>query len=70
MVDEPSLGLSPVMIEELYGASASSNAAEGVTILLVEQYVDLALEAAGHAYVLGQGRIVLSGPARDLTDAP
>jgi len=70
MVDEPSLGLSPVLTEELYDRLRLLNEVEGLTVLLVEQYVDLALEAAGHAYVLEKGQIVLSGPARELHSHP
>lgn len=70
MVDEPSLGLSPVLTEELYDRLHLLNEVEGLTVLLVEQYVDLALEAAEHAYVLEKGQIVLSGPARELHSHP
>ena len=70
MIDEPSLGLSPVLVEELYERLRLLNEAEGLTVLLVEQYVDLALEAAGHAYVLEKGEIVLQGPARELHSHP
>jgi branched-chain amino acid transport system ATP-binding protein len=70
MIDEPSLGLSPVLVEELYDRLHRLNEAEGLTVLLVEQYVDLALEAAGHAYVLEKGQIVLQGPARELHSHP
>ena len=70
MVDEPSLGLSPVLIEELYDRLRLLNEVDGLTVLLVEQYVDLALEAASHAYVLEKGEIVLSGPARELHSHP
>jgi branched-chain amino acid transport system ATP-binding protein len=70
MIDEPSLGLSPVLVEELYDRLRLLNEVEGLTVLLVEQYVDLALEAAGHAYVLEKGEIVLQGPARELHSHP
>ena len=70
MVDEPSLGLSPVLTEELYDRLRLLNEVEGLTVLLVEQYVDLALGAAGHAYVLEKGEVVLSGPARELHSHP
>ena len=70
MIDEPSLGLSPVLVEELYDRLRLLNEAEGLTVLLVEQYVDLALEAAGHAFVLEKGEIVLQGPARELHSHP
>jgi branched-chain amino acid transport system ATP-binding protein len=70
MIDEPSLGLSPVLTEELYDRLRLLNQAEGLTVLLVEQYVDLALEAASHAYVLEKGAIVLQGPASELHSHP
>ena len=70
MIDEPSLGLSPVLVEELYDRLRLLNEVEGLTVLLVEQYVDLALEASGHAFVLEKGEIVLQGPARELHSHP
>ncbi len=70
IVDEPSLGLSPVLIEELYQRLHALGAEEGLTILLVEQYVDLALETASYAYVLEKGETVLSGTASELQSHP
>jgi branched-chain amino acid transport system ATP-binding protein len=70
MIDEPSLGLSPVLTEELYDRLRLLNEVEGLTVLLVEQYVDLALGAATHAYVLEKGEVVLQGPARELHSHP
>src|SRR5437870_5254988 len=70
MIDETSFGLSPVLVEELYDRLRLLNEAEGLTVLLVEQYVDLALGAAGHAYVLEKGQIVLQGPAPELHRHP
>lgn len=70
MVDEPSLGLSPVLVEELYERLQQLNRQERVTVLLVEQYVDLALEFAEYAYVLEKGALVLDGPATELESHP
>ena len=62
MLDEPSLGLAPTIVDAMYDCFAALHK-EGQTILLAEQSVDLALEAADHAYVLQVGRTVLEGPA-------
>lgn len=70
MVDEPSLGLSPVVTEQLYERLAVLNREEGLTVLLVEQYVDLALEIASYAYVLEKGELVLEGKAHELRTHP
>jgi branched-chain amino acid transport system ATP-binding protein len=65
MLDEPSLGLAPRLIDLLLGV-VRRLPAEGLTILLVEQNVSTALALADHAYVLERGRVVLHGPAPDL----
>ena len=64
-LDEPSLGLSPKLVSEIF-AAIRAIAAEGMTILLVEQNTRLALETAGRAYVMATGEIVLQGPAEQL----
>ena len=69
MLDEPSLGLAPAVVDTMYDAFAALHK-DGLTILLAEQSVDLALEAADHAYVLQVGRTVLQGPAQSLADNP
>jgi branched-chain amino acid transport system ATP-binding protein len=69
MLDEPSLGLAPAIVDSLY-ATLSRLHGEGLTLLLAEQSVPLALEIADHAYVLQTGRTVLDGPARALEDDP
>ncbi|HTV11596.1 MAG TPA: ABC transporter ATP-binding protein [Acidimicrobiales bacterium] len=65
MVDEPSLGLAPQMVELVYDVLAQV-AANGTAVLLVEQNVTLAFEVTHRAYVLQQGRLVLSGPSQEL----
>jgi branched-chain amino acid transport system ATP-binding protein len=65
MIDEMSLGLAPVVVEQLIGALTTVRG-DGVTILLVEQDVHLALENADRGYVMETGAIALSGAAREL----
>ncbi|MDR3533701.1 MAG: ABC transporter ATP-binding protein [Rhodopila sp.] len=69
LLDEPSLGLAPVIIRTVYEKLAEVNAA-GTTVLLVEQNLKAALRIAHRAYVLESGRIVLSGRSSDLLDDP
>ena len=69
LLDEPSLGLAPAIVETMYETFQRLHR-EGLTILLAEQSVDLALEVADRAYVLQVGRSVLSGTARELADNP
>jgi branched-chain amino acid transport system ATP-binding protein len=69
MLDEPSLGLAPTIVETLYQTLARLHA-EGLTLLLAEQSVPLALEIADYAYVLQTGRSVLEGPAEQLSSDP
>ncbi len=65
MFDEPSLGLAPTIVQEVFGIVERLNA-DGTPIILVEQNVALSLKMANRAYVLENGRIVLSGPGGDL----
>ncbi len=65
LLDEPSLGLAPLIVEEIYRGLRELHAT-GTSILLVEQSVTLALEAAARGYVLQNGRIVASGRASEL----
>ena len=65
MLDEPSLGLAPRLVRTILGALADLSAA-GVSIILVEQAAFAALQIASYGYVLQNGRIALSGPAREL----
>lgn len=65
LLDEPSMGLAPLFVEEIF-AIITALKQEGTTILLVEQNASAALEVADHAYVLENGRIVLSGAAPEV----
>ncbi|WP_448207106.1 ABC transporter ATP-binding protein [Azospirillum sp. sgz302134] len=69
MFDEPSLGLSPAMVQELF-RTIRNLAAEGMTIILVEQNVAASLKIAQRAYVLENGRVVLSGTGEQLLADP
>jgi branched-chain amino acid transport system ATP-binding protein len=69
MLDEPSLGLAPLIVRDMFAIIAQIKA-QGTTILLVEQNARKALEIADHAYVLEHGVIVASGPAAQLRDDP
>jgi branched-chain amino acid transport system ATP-binding protein len=66
ILDEPSLGLAPLMVEEIYAIIQKINAEQKMAILLVEQNVRAALGIAHFGYVLENGRVALSGPAGDL----
>ncbi len=68
MLDEPSLGLAPLLVAEIFEIIRRINREQGTTILLVEQNARLALEAAHHAYIMENGRIVLDGSPADLKD--
>ena len=69
LLDEPSLGLAPAVVEGLYEALVRLHK-DGMTMLLAEQSVELALEIAQHAFVLQTGRSVLDGPAATLAQDP
>ena len=69
ILDEPSLGLAPLVIEAIFELIRTING-QGVTILLVEQNAVMALELSSRAYVLETGRVTLSGPSRELADNP
>lgn len=68
LFDEPSLGLAPMIIEEIFGIIKRLNEQENVTVLLVEQNATLALEIAEFGYVMENGSIVLEGPAEALRE--
>ena len=64
LLDEPSFGLAPLVVANIFGILRAINRDEGVAILLVEQNAAMALEFADHAYLLETGRIVVSGAAQ------
>ncbi|HOA23950.1 MAG TPA: ABC transporter ATP-binding protein [Aggregatilineales bacterium] len=66
LIDEPSLGLAPVLAEEVFRELKRLNEESGQTILLIEQNARAALSIADYAYILETGNIVLEGPAREL----
>jgi len=68
LLDEPSLGLAPLMVQEIYEIIEQINVDQEMAILLVEQNVSAALGIAHYGHVLENGRVVLSGPAEDLKD--
>ncbi len=70
LLDEPSLGLAPLIINQIFEAIATLNRDEKMSILLVEQRAPQALRLAHRGYVLVNGRIVLTGPSRDLLANP
>ncbi|MEM7095494.1 MAG: ABC transporter ATP-binding protein [Actinomycetota bacterium] len=70
LLDEPSLGLAPLIIEDLFKTFEEINRNEGTTMLIVEQNANLALGIADNAYVLETGTIALSGPAEELKNDP
>jgi branched-chain amino acid transport system ATP-binding protein len=69
LLDEPSMGLAPMLVREIFRVIRRLNEA-GVTILLVEQNARLALEVAHRAYILETGEVVLAGASRELRDHP
>jgi len=68
LLDEPSLGLAPLMVQEIYSIVRRINAEQKVAILLVEQNVQAALGIADYGYVMENGKIVMDGPADKLKD--
>src|SRR5215212_7352666 len=69
LLDEPSLGLSPLIVEDMFGAIRRINA-EGMSVLLVEQNVAMAMQVSTRAYVLEEGRIVAEGTPDELLARP
>lgn len=69
LLDEPSMGLSPIMVEKIFEVVRNISA-QGVTILLVEQNAKLALQAAHRGYVMDSGSVIMSGDAKDMLNDP
>lgn len=70
MLDEPSLGIAPILVKTIFEKIAEINREHGITILLVEQNANLALEVSQRGYVLETGRILLEGDSADLRRDP
>jgi len=68
VLDEPSFGLAPMVVQDIFRIMRTVNLQEKVSILLVEQNAKLALELADHAYLLETGKVVLGGPAAQIRD--
>ncbi len=68
LMDEPSMGLSPVLVEQVFETIRRRSTSKASTILLVEQNALMALDIADYAYVMESGRIVLTGRGKDLLD--
>jgi len=68
LLDEPSLGLAPIVVSEIFRIVKELNERDGTTVLVVEQNANIALQAAETAYVLEVGRVALSGPSAELRE--
>ena len=66
LLDEPSFGLAPLIVRELFGILRALNQKEHVSMLLVEQNAAMALDLADHAYLIETGRVVLSGTSGEI----
>lgn len=70
LLDEPSMGLAPQLVEEIFTIVKNLNEKEGVSFLLAEQNTNVALRFAHHGYILESGRVVMEGPAAELRENP
>ncbi len=70
LLDEPSMGLAPQLVEQIFEIVKSLNEEEGYTFLLAEQNTNVALRFAHYGYILESGRVVMDGPAADLRENP
>lgn len=69
LLDEPSLGLAPIIVQEIYAFFTERCREDGTTVLLAEQMAALALKVSAHGHVLRQGKVVREGPSQDLIDS-
>ncbi len=70
LLDEPSMGLAPQLVEEIFEIVRNLNEREGVSFLLAEQNTNVALRFASYGYILESGRVVMDGPASELSENP
>ena len=70
LLDEPSMGLAPQLVEEIFGIVKGLNESEGVSFLWAEQNTNVALRFAHYGYILESGRVVMDGPADELRENP
>jgi branched-chain amino acid transport system ATP-binding protein len=70
LLDEPSMGLAPQLVEEIFSIVKNLNEQEGVSFLLAEQNTTVALRYAHYGYILESGRVVMDGPAQELLSNP
>lgn len=70
LLDEPSLGLAPLLVKEIFEIVARIHKEQGTTIIIVEQNANMALQIATYGYVMENGKIVMEGPAHDLRENP
>jgi branched-chain amino acid transport system ATP-binding protein len=70
LLDEPSMGLAPQIVAEIFEIVKDLNQKEGVSILLAEQNTNVALKYADHGYILESGRIMMDGAAKALAENP
>jgi branched-chain amino acid transport system ATP-binding protein len=70
LLDEPSLGLAPLLVRDIFDAITQINRENGTSIFLVEQNAALALDIADYAYVMENGKIVMNGPAAQVKESP
>ena len=70
MLDEPSLGLAPLLVKEIFDNIVRINQEMDTTLLIVEQNAKIALEISTYAYIMESGKIVLEGPSQELKNNP